>query len=75
HKVEKDDDDSEDRIEPGSHKDNLEIVDDDDDKEREKQYDKMGSLEIRNEKTQTTISTPHIPLGKPYLRIRKLVRN
>ncbi|GKD24525.1 hypothetical protein Tco_1230739 [Tanacetum coccineum] len=56
--VEKDDDDSEDRIEPGSHKDNPEVVDDDDDKEREKQDDEMGSLEIRNEETQTTIPTP-----------------
>ncbi|GJU54328.1 hypothetical protein Tco_1228042 [Tanacetum coccineum] len=56
--VEKDDDDSEDRIEPGSHKDNPEVVDDDDDKEREKKDDEMGSLEIRNEETQTTIPTP-----------------
>ncbi|GJT02019.1 hypothetical protein Tco_0823188 [Tanacetum coccineum] len=58
--VEKDDDDSKDRIEPGSHKDNPKVVvdDDDDDKEREKQDDEMGSLEIRNEETQTTIPTP-----------------
>ncbi|GJV55794.1 hypothetical protein Tco_1456799 [Tanacetum coccineum] len=56
--VEKDDDDSEDRIEPGSHKDNPEVVDDDDDKERETKDDEMGSLEIRNEETQTTIPTP-----------------
>ncbi|GKB68071.1 hypothetical protein Tco_0929483 [Tanacetum coccineum] len=56
--VEKDDDDSEDRIEPGSHKDNPEVVDDDDDKEREKRDDEMGSLEVRNEETQTTIPTP-----------------
>ncbi|GJT75933.1 hypothetical protein Tco_1042658 [Tanacetum coccineum] len=56
--VEKDDDDSEDRIEPGSHKDNPEVVDDDDDNEREKKDDEMGSLEIRNEETQTTIPTP-----------------
>ncbi|GKF52455.1 hypothetical protein Tco_0159365 [Tanacetum coccineum] len=56
--VEKDDDDSEDRIEPGSHKDNPEVVDNDDDNEREKKDDEMGSLEIRNEETQTTISTP-----------------
>ncbi|GJZ46725.1 hypothetical protein Tco_0600557 [Tanacetum coccineum] len=40
--VEKDDDDSEDRIEPGSHKDNLEVVVDDDDKERETKDDRMG---------------------------------
>ncbi|GJR21427.1 hypothetical protein Tco_0969954 [Tanacetum coccineum] len=44
--VEKDDDDSEDRIFPGSHKDNPEVVDDDDDKEREKQDDKIGALRI-----------------------------
>ncbi|GKA79959.1 hypothetical protein Tco_0786555 [Tanacetum coccineum] len=56
--VEKDDDDSKDRIEPGSHKDNSEVVDDDDDKEREKQDGEIGSLEIRNEETQTTIPTP-----------------
>ncbi|GJV12539.1 hypothetical protein Tco_1354080 [Tanacetum coccineum] len=57
--VEKDDDDSEDRMKPRSHKDNPEVVvDDDDDKEREKQDDEMGSLEIRNEETQTTIPTP-----------------
>ncbi|GJW14669.1 hypothetical protein Tco_0018802, partial [Tanacetum coccineum] len=56
--VEKDDDDSGDRIEPGSHKDNQEVVDDDDDKEREQKDDEMGSLEIRNEETHTTIPTP-----------------
>ncbi|GJW69405.1 hypothetical protein Tco_0123829, partial [Tanacetum coccineum] len=56
--VEKDDNDSEDSIEPGSHKDNPEVVVDDDDKEREKQDDAMGSLEVRNEETQTTIPTP-----------------
>ncbi|GKB95123.1 hypothetical protein Tco_0981260 [Tanacetum coccineum] len=58
--VKKDDNDSEDRIDPGSHKDNPEVVDDDDDKEREKHDDEMGSLEIRNEETQTTIPTPLI---------------
>ncbi|GJS59740.1 hypothetical protein Tco_0654524 [Tanacetum coccineum] len=42
--VEKDDDDSEDRIEPMSHKDNLEVVDDDDDNEREKKDDEMGRV-------------------------------
>ncbi|GJT46538.1 hypothetical protein Tco_0955253 [Tanacetum coccineum] len=56
--VEKDDADFEDRIEPKSHKDNPEVVDDDDDKERETKDDEMGSLEIRNEETQTTIPTP-----------------
>ncbi|GKE21493.1 hypothetical protein Tco_1433005, partial [Tanacetum coccineum] len=56
--VEKDDDDSEDRIELESHKDNPEVVNDDDDKEREQKDDEMGSLEIRNEEMQTTIPTP-----------------
>ncbi|GJX40387.1 hypothetical protein Tco_0255377 [Tanacetum coccineum] len=56
--VEKDDDDSKDRIELGSHKDNPEVVDDDDDNKREKKDDEMGSLEIRNEETETTIPTP-----------------
>ncbi|GJZ44913.1 hypothetical protein Tco_0592509 [Tanacetum coccineum] len=46
------------KINPGSHKDNPEVVDDDDDKEREKQDDEIGSLEVRNEETQTTIPTP-----------------
>ncbi|GJZ15986.1 hypothetical protein Tco_0551663 [Tanacetum coccineum] len=56
--VKKDDDDSEDRIEPESHKDNPEVVNDDDDKEIQQKDDEMGSLEIRNEETQTTIPTP-----------------
>ncbi|GJV11185.1 hypothetical protein Tco_1352726 [Tanacetum coccineum] len=56
--VKKDDDDFEDRIEPGSHKDNPEVVVDDDDNEREKKDDELGSLEVRNEETQTTIPTP-----------------
>ncbi|GKD75544.1 hypothetical protein Tco_1333826 [Tanacetum coccineum] len=56
--VEKDDDDSEDRIEPESHKDNPEVVDDDDNKERKTKDDEMGSLEIRNEETQIIIPTP-----------------
>ncbi|GJW39170.1 hypothetical protein Tco_0065015 [Tanacetum coccineum] len=56
--VEKDDDDTEDRIEPRSHKDNLKFIDDDDDKAEEKNSDDMGSLEIRNEETQTTIPIP-----------------
>nr|GEV68756.1 hypothetical protein [Tanacetum cinerariifolium] len=54
---EKDDVDFEDRLETGSHKENPKFVDDDDDKEREKKDDEKGSLEIRNEETQTTIST------------------
>ncbi|GJZ65770.1 retrovirus-related pol polyprotein from transposon TNT 1-94 [Tanacetum coccineum] len=57
--IKKDDDDSEERIEPRSHKDNPKVVDaDDDDKEIETKDDEMGSLEIRNEETRTTISTP-----------------
>nr|GEU93657.1 retrovirus-related Pol polyprotein from transposon TNT 1-94 [Tanacetum cinerariifolium] len=58
---EKYDDDSEDRIEPESHKENPEVVDDDDnekEKVEEKKVDEMGSLEIRTEETQTTIPTP-----------------
>ncbi|GJR30454.1 hypothetical protein Tco_1106686 [Tanacetum coccineum] len=56
--VEKDNDDSEDRIKPRSHKDNPKFIDDDDDKAEEKNSDDMGSLEIRNEETQTTIPIP-----------------
>ncbi|GJX16632.1 hypothetical protein Tco_0217464, partial [Tanacetum coccineum] len=55
---EKDDDDYEVRIEPVSHKENPKFVVDDDDKAEEKKSDDMGSLEIRNEETQTTIPTP-----------------
>ncbi|GKA85186.1 integrase, catalytic region, zinc finger, CCHC-type containing protein [Tanacetum coccineum] len=63
HKVvegEKDDDDSEDRLEPGSHKENPEYVDDDDDEEKvdEKKDVDMGSLETRTEEMQTSIPTP-----------------
>nr|GEW19378.1 hypothetical protein [Tanacetum cinerariifolium] len=61
---EKDDVDSEDRLEPGNHKENPEVVDDDDDNEREKNDDKMDSLEIRNEETQKTIPTPLSSLRK-----------
>ncbi|GJW02764.1 hypothetical protein Tco_1561620 [Tanacetum coccineum] len=57
--AEKNDVDFKDRLEPGSHKENLKVVAaDDDDNAREKKDDEMGSLEIRNEETQTTISTP-----------------
>ncbi|GJR04439.1 hypothetical protein Tco_0527423 [Tanacetum coccineum] len=55
--VEKDDDDSEDRIKPRSHKDNPEFVDDDDNAE-EKHSDDMGSLEIINEETVTPQEFP-----------------
>ncbi|GJY34789.1 hypothetical protein Tco_0419258 [Tanacetum coccineum] len=59
---EKDDDDSEDRLEPGSHKDKPENVDDDDDKYDEKVDEKeggeTGSLETRTDKMQTPIPTP-----------------
>ncbi|GJX16750.1 hypothetical protein Tco_0217582 [Tanacetum coccineum] len=61
---EKDDDDSEDRLEPESHKENLEHVDDDDDEEKvnETKDAKMGSLETRTEEMQTPIpTTPRSP--------------
>ncbi|GJZ35470.1 hypothetical protein Tco_0581287 [Tanacetum coccineum] len=60
-----DDDDSGNRLEPGSHKENPEVIHDDDDdadnkaeKKDEKKDDEMGSLEIRTEKMQTSIPTP-----------------
>ncbi|GJV36592.1 hypothetical protein Tco_1409069 [Tanacetum coccineum] len=57
-----DDDDSKDRLEPESHKDNLEHVDDDNDKDDEKVEDEEGgemdSSETRNEETHITIPTP-----------------
>ncbi|GJY24813.1 hypothetical protein Tco_0398471 [Tanacetum coccineum] len=59
---EKDDDDSENRLELESHKDNPETVDDDADnyvdKVDEEERGEMGSLETRTEETQTTIPTP-----------------
>ncbi|GJV25328.1 hypothetical protein Tco_1378023 [Tanacetum coccineum] len=61
---EKDDDDSEDRFEPESHKENPEHVDDDDDEEKvdEKKDTEMGSLETRTEEKQTPIpTTPRSP--------------
>ncbi|GKB18418.1 hypothetical protein Tco_0852341, partial [Tanacetum coccineum] len=57
---EKDDDDSENRLEPESHKENPEYADDDDDEEKvdeEKDVD-MGSLETRTKERQTPIPTP-----------------
>nr|GFD27776.1 hypothetical protein [Tanacetum cinerariifolium] len=58
----KDDDDSKNRLEPGSHKDKPEYVVDDDDKGAEKvdeeEGGEMGSLETRTEETHTTIPTP-----------------
>ncbi|GJZ76203.1 retrovirus-related pol polyprotein from transposon TNT 1-94 [Tanacetum coccineum] len=58
---EKDDDDFENRLEPGSHKDNPETVDDDVDnyveKVDEEERGEMGSLETRTKETQTTIPT------------------
>ncbi|GKA96818.1 hypothetical protein Tco_0818913 [Tanacetum coccineum] len=56
----KDDDDSEDRLEPGSHKENPKYVDDDDGEEKvdEKKNADMGSLETRTEEMQTPILTP-----------------
>ncbi|GKD56383.1 hypothetical protein Tco_1289770 [Tanacetum coccineum] len=61
---EKDDDDSEDRFEPGSHKENPEHVDDDDDEEKvdEKKDTEMGSIETRTGEKQTPIpTTPRSP--------------
>ncbi|GJZ11214.1 hypothetical protein Tco_0545973 [Tanacetum coccineum] len=59
---EKDDDDFEDSLEPGSHKDNPEHVDDDDDKDAEKvdeeEGGEMGSLETSTKEMQTPIPTP-----------------
>ncbi|GJR73329.1 hypothetical protein Tco_0085694 [Tanacetum coccineum] len=59
---EKDDDDSEDRLKPGSHKENPEYVDDDDDDDEEKVDEtkdaEMGSLETRTKEMQTPIPTP-----------------
>ncbi|GKC85029.1 hypothetical protein Tco_1140746 [Tanacetum coccineum] len=57
----KDDDDSEDRLELESHKDKPEHVDDDakyDEKVDEEEGRDMGSLETRTEKMQTPIPTP-----------------
>ncbi|GKE03548.1 hypothetical protein Tco_1395566, partial [Tanacetum coccineum] len=55
-------DDTKNMIEPGSHKERPELVDDDADieeeKKDEKKYDEMGSLDIRTEKMQTPIPTP-----------------
>ncbi|GJX07959.1 uncharacterized mitochondrial protein-like protein [Tanacetum coccineum] len=59
----KDDDNSENRLEPGSHKDKPEYVDDDNDKGAEKvdeeEGGEMGSLEIRTEETDDDIHSHH----------------
>ncbi|GJV43097.1 hypothetical protein Tco_1427633 [Tanacetum coccineum] len=57
--VEKDYDDYEDRIEPGSHKDNPKVVDDDDDKEKEKilSSDKKTFQELTDIVSNPTTST------------------
>ncbi|GJQ97064.1 hypothetical protein Tco_0008203 [Tanacetum coccineum] len=56
-----DTDDSRDRIELGSHKEHPKVIDDEDDNKEEKndetKDDKMGSLEIRTKKMQTSIPT------------------
>ncbi|GJZ68183.1 hypothetical protein Tco_0631423, partial [Tanacetum coccineum] len=62
--VERDDDDSEARLELGSHKENPEHVDDDDDEEKvdETKDAEMGSLETRTKEMQTPIpTTPRSP--------------
>ncbi|GKA41895.1 hypothetical protein Tco_0734555 [Tanacetum coccineum] len=54
-------DDSDNRLEPKSHKENPEHVDDDgkeEEKVDEKKDNKMGSLEARNEQMQTPIPSP-----------------
>ncbi|GJY66071.1 hypothetical protein Tco_0468309 [Tanacetum coccineum] len=55
------DDDFEDRIDPGSHKENPKHIDDDDDKDEEKvdeeEGGEMGSLETRTKEMQTPIPT------------------
>ncbi|GJZ04448.1 hypothetical protein Tco_0537723 [Tanacetum coccineum] len=58
--------DSGDRIEPESHKEHLEVIDDDDENKGEKKYEKkddeMGSLENMTEKMQAPIpTTPRSP--------------
>ncbi|GJR78700.1 hypothetical protein Tco_0149485 [Tanacetum coccineum] len=55
-----------DRIEPESHKEHLEVLDDDNDNKEEKKYEKkddeMGSFENRTKKMQTPIpTTPRSP--------------
>ncbi|GJZ79735.1 hypothetical protein Tco_0644572, partial [Tanacetum coccineum] len=54
-------DDFDNRLEPGSHKENPQHVDDDDDKEEEKvddqEGDEIGSLETRTDEMQTPIPT------------------
>ncbi|GJU28763.1 hypothetical protein Tco_1167384 [Tanacetum coccineum] len=59
----KDDDDSEDRLECESHKDKPKYVDDDEDKDAEKvdeeEGGEMGSLETRTEEMQTPIPIKH----------------
>ncbi|GJS65219.1 retrotransposon protein, putative, ty1-copia subclass [Tanacetum coccineum] len=62
--VEKDDDDSKDRLEPESHKENPKHFDDDDDEEKvdEMKDAEMGSLETRTEEMHTQIpTTPRSP--------------
>ncbi|GKG11349.1 hypothetical protein Tco_0342749, partial [Tanacetum coccineum] len=69
---EKDDVDSKDKLEPESHKENPKVIDDDDDNVRAKKDDEMGSLEIRNEETQTTTPTPLRSLRKSLSSDKKI---
>ncbi|GKB40808.1 hypothetical protein Tco_0885750 [Tanacetum coccineum] len=69
---EKDDVDSEDKLEPESHKENPEVIDDDDDNVRAKKDDEMGSLNIRNEETQTITPTPLRSLRKSLSSDKKI---
>ncbi|GJU01074.1 hypothetical protein Tco_1111412 [Tanacetum coccineum] len=73
-------DDSEDRIEPMSHKEHSKVVDNDDEnkdeKKDEKKDDEMGSLENRTEKMQTSIPTtsrsPRINLSSDKTFVQEL---
>ncbi|GKE08565.1 hypothetical protein Tco_1412116, partial [Tanacetum coccineum] len=77
--IHNDDDDSGDRIEPGSHKEHSEVVVVDDDNQKEKKDDEMGSLENKTEKMQTPIPTtprsPRINLSSDKDIAQKLTDN
>ncbi|GJZ66086.1 hypothetical protein Tco_0622782 [Tanacetum coccineum] len=76
-------DDSGNMFEPGSHKENPEVIDDDDvndDEHKDEKKDDVGtyemdSLENRIEKIQTPIPTPPRSPRITYLRISTLFRN
>nr|GEV48270.1 hypothetical protein [Tanacetum cinerariifolium] len=84
-----DEDDDSGRIKPGSHKEHPEHVDDDDETEKEKKDDEnnddkanddekkddTGSIETRNEKMQTPITSPTRSPRKNLSSIRLYCRN